>query len=157
VWLASGEVGAVHHLDRHAVGRRARGQRFERGDLPGGRGDDELAAARVRDVVAGGEVVEAFAAFDAQGRLERVGGVVDAGVNDAAVAGAGLVAEARMLLQQTDREPRLRDRQRAGQAGDASTHDSHIDVGHRWLSSPFAARDGKPPLTYYTALAARVA
>ena len=56
--------------------------------------DDQLAAARVRHVVLGAELVQQTAPFDAQPRLERAGGIVDARVDDAAVVRAGVEARA---------------------------------------------------------------
>src|SRR6185369_8363100 len=81
--------------------------------------DDQLAAFAMRHAVLRAELVEAPAAVHAQARLERAGRVVHAGVDDAAVVRAGVLAWPRVPLEQHDRAAALRDRARGGEAGDA--------------------------------------
>ena len=87
VRLAPADEGAVDHLEvGHSVGVSASGERFERLDLVGPGGDDELAAALARHPVLRAEGVQPLASLDAQDGLQRVGRVVDAGMNGATIA-----------------------------------------------------------------------
>src|SRR5262249_22638676 len=105
-------------------------QRLELSDLGGIVRDDQLAALRVRHLVALAELVEQMTSFDAEPRLQRAGGIVDAGVDDAAVVGAGVLSPPRMALEDADRNAARRDRTRRGQAGDAGADDGNVDAGH---------------------------
>ena len=64
--------------------------------------DDQLAAAVGTAPVPLAELVEQAGAVDAVARLERAGGVVDAGVNDLAVVRAGAHARAGLALEHAD-------------------------------------------------------
>jgi len=63
---------------------------------------DNFAGALVRDVMGGAKRVGQTVAFDAVAGLERIRRVVEAGVDDAAVARAGGHANAGHLLEDED-------------------------------------------------------
>lgn len=73
---------------------------FQRLPLPLILRDDPLPRLAVRHAAGSAEVVEALAAADAQGGLEGGGRVVEAGVDDLAVAGGGLGAEGGVALDE---------------------------------------------------------
>ena len=58
------------------------------------------------------------------------GGIVDAGVDDAAVVRARVLSRARMPLQHAHALPALGDRERCGQSGDAGSDDGDVDPLH---------------------------
>lgn len=62
--------------------------------------DDPLPRLAVRHAAGGAEVVEALPAADAECRLEGGGRVVEARVDDLAVAGGGLGAEGWVALEE---------------------------------------------------------
>src|SRR4029079_14898110 len=88
-------------------------------------------AFAMRHAVLRAELVEAPAAVHAQARLERAGRVVHAGVDDAAVVRAGVLAWPRVPLEQHDRAAALRDRARGGEAGDAGADYGNVDPFHQ--------------------------
>ncbi len=69
-------------------------------------------------------------ALDAQPGLERAGGIVDAGVNHAAVVRAGVEPGARMALEHADREPAADNGARRREAGDARANHRDVDGFH---------------------------
>ena len=77
-----------------------------RGQLCRGQRDDQLAGMPDRDPLILGEPLELDLAFAAERRLERARGVVDAGVDDAAVVARLVAGELGLLLD--DGEPELR-------------------------------------------------
>ena len=93
-------------------------------------GDDELAAAGVRDPVRLAMGVEAPPALDAEPRLEAAGGVVDAGMDDLAVARRGLFPDAALRLH--DQHRAAGQSQRAGdrEADDPGADDGDIEIAH---------------------------
>ena len=74
-------------------------ERFERRHFVGVGREDQLADPRVRDVVLGAERVETVASFDAELRLEGARRIVDPGMDDAAVVGAGFHPRPGMALE----------------------------------------------------------
>ena len=114
-----------------AVGLASRAQALQLGPRFLGAGDDQLSAAPVRYFVPGAEPVERLAALDAEPGLEGAGRIVDARVDDAAVVGAGLGAEAGMALDQADGAPGAGGLSRARQADDAASDHDQIDRFHR--------------------------
>ena len=94
------------------------------------RGDDELAAAIVRNVVRCAERVEPLGAFDAELRFQRSGRVVDAGVDDAAVVRGGFQAEARVAFGDGNTEAGGCEFGGGGQAGDAAADYQSINGFH---------------------------
>jgi hypothetical protein len=121
-----------------AVGERARFDRPKRLDLRGARGDDELAAAPVADAVRFAVRIEQPPPRDAQRRLQRAGRVVEAGVDDLAVARARAVADAVGRLDDDRLAPRERERARTGEADGAGADDDGIDALHRVSVRPAA-------------------
>ena len=79
----------------------------ELGQLVLAGGDDQLAAIAVRDATAAAVVVEPPLALDAEPRLQAAGRVVDAGMDDLAVARAGLAADQLVALQEDHLAPGL--------------------------------------------------
>ena len=74
------------------------------------------------------------AAGDAEPRHQAVGGIVDAGVNDLAVARGRFGADALRRLQDDDLTPGHGQRARHRQADDAGTHHDAIDFLHASFS-----------------------
>ena len=110
-----------------AVRRAAAFQRFERADLLLGGRHDELAAPVVGDLVRRAERVQPLGPLDAQLRLQRPGGIVDPGVDDAAVVGAGLHARAGMAFGDRHGQPGVRQFGGSREAGDTAADDEGVD------------------------------
>ena len=123
----SQELEADHLQPAHAVRRAAAFQRFERADLLLGRRDDELAATIVRNVIGRAERVQPFGPLDAQLRLEAPAGVVDPGVDDAAVVRAGFHPGAGMAFGDRNRKAGGSQFGRRREACNASAYDEGID------------------------------
>ena len=127
--LQLGELALVQPGHPRAVGGGAAVQLLQRRQLALGarhhhlagraQGQPPLLAVGAHEPVAG----------QAAARLQRVGGVVDAGVEHAAVAARGVPSERRLLLQQHDAFAPLR-RQLAGEgeADDSAPHDEDLGV-----------------------------
>ena len=138
-WLACRDDGRgrrARALRRRWRARRAK--RLEVGTFGASRRDDELAAARVGHTVLLRRIVEQAAPCDAQRRLQRARRIVEAGVDDAAVVGAGVEARARVPFEHADRAAALRRSARAAARPDhARADDDHIDLLHaaarKWL------------------------
>ena len=75
------------------------GERLELGDVFGRSGDDQLAGARMGDVVLSAEVVQAPSPLHAKLGFQGVRGVVDAGMNDTTVVRAGVESEPTLPLE----------------------------------------------------------
>ena len=78
--------------------------------------------------------VKLAAAGDTKSSHEAVGGVVDAGMNDLAVARGGFGPDRLRRFQDDDFTPRDGQRARRGQAHDAGTHYDAIDLLHASFS-----------------------
>ena len=119
VRLAPADEGAVDHLEvGDAVGVSPRRECFERPDLVCPSGDDQLAAPRAGYALLGAEGVQPLAPLDAEDGLQRVPRVIDAGVDDAAVVGAGLQPRARQTFDHARRVAAGRHRARRGEPDD---------------------------------------
>ena len=88
--------------------------------------DDELSAAIMRDAVRLAKLVQHPRAFDAQSRLERAGGIVDARMNHLTVVSARAHAWARFTLENAYAVTALRYRAGCGEPDDAGA--DHRDV-----------------------------
>ena len=131
VGLEAVDLGRGQALQLHAVVARAGVQGLEGRPLAlHGRGDD-LAAAAVGDAVLFAQLVEEAVARDAQPRLQRPRRVIDPGVDHLAVAAGGLLAGARVPLQ--DHQVGMARGQAGGhgQAHDAGADHHDAAVGHR--------------------------
>lgn len=104
----------VHALERLALARRLR--------------DDELARVAVGHAVAGAKVVEQLFAADAEAGLERRRAVVDARVDDLAVARRRLLARRQVPLQEERRGVAGGEGARRGEA-DGPGADDLVDSG----------------------------
>src|SRR6185295_18794721 len=102
----------------HAVGRRLGLQRREVADLRRGGGHYQLADAAVADAARLAVVIEPLAPGHAQPRFPAAGRIVDAGVDDLAVARAGLAADGVAALEQDDLAAAARERPADGQPDD---------------------------------------
>ena len=100
---------------------------------------DELAAALVGDAALGAVVVQHLLALHAQTRFQRAGRVVDAGVDDLAVARAGAGAKGVGGFQHHHFAPLQRQRARHRQAHHAGADDHGVDL--------LRAHDSKPSMT----------
>ena len=77
-------------------------------------GDDELAQTLVWNGMAFAEGIKPVPAFDTEFGFQRALGIIETGVNDFAIAGAGLRADAGILLQDHDVALVYQERQRGG-------------------------------------------
>jgi hypothetical protein len=105
-------------------------------------GDDQLSASLVWHVMLGAKGIKEPPAFRAEPRLERLGRVVNPGMDDAAVVSARVQAGAGVALEYTDGQVALRHRARDRQPADAASDDGHIDGFHGELTdswTPIAA------------------
>ena len=131
----------------HAVRGRASLDRLQRLDLRRRRRDDELAAAAMADAARLAIGIERFAAGDAEGRLERPGSVVEAGMDDLAVARAGAVADAGAGLEHDRLPAAQRQLARHRQADGACPHHHRVDALHPGSSAcdeAVSAKVGRP-------------
>ena len=108
-----------------------RGDRVEDRQLLGPRGRDELAGLRVGNRVAKAQVVDALPALDTEPRLEAARGIVDAGMDDLAVAARRLHAVLRVSVEDDDVRALTRQAGRDGEADDAGPDDDDLGVRHR--------------------------
>src|SRR6185437_4328346 len=95
-------VGAEEFKIADAVRRRPLANAVEQRELALLAGDDELAEPLVLDAALGAIGIEHLAAGDAGARLEAAPRVVDAGMDDLAVARGGLEADAVFALEHHD-------------------------------------------------------
>ena len=95
---------------------------------------DQLAAIDVGHTFLGAVGVKLAAAGDAKSSHQAVGGVVDAGMNDLAVARGGFSADRLRRFQDDDFTPRYGQRARHREAHDAGTHHDAIDLLHASFS-----------------------
>ena len=86
----------------------------------------------MRNVVSGAEFVAKTVAGDAVAGLERARRIVKAGVEDAAIAGAGGHAEARELFDEEDVVPAGGELGGRGAADDSAADDEDVDAVHGW-------------------------
>src|SRR6516165_6609274 len=86
-------IAADHLQAFNTVGQSLREQRFDLGQLVLVGGDDQLAALVVRNSMRGAEVIEHASAAHAVLGARGVGRIIDAGVNDLAVARRHSVAD----------------------------------------------------------------
>jgi hypothetical protein len=129
-----------------AVDRGLALQGREVADLRGRGGDDQLADAAVADAARLAIVIEPLAPGHAQPCLPAAGRIVDAGVDDLAVARAGFAADGVAALEQDDLAATARESAGDGQPDDSGADDDAVDlIGHRTLDPhsprfPAAAR-----------------
>jgi len=116
-----------HAQVRDAVGARLSVELLQAGDLPRIGGDDQLAAAPVDDAAPLEVGVQRGPARDAQPRLERARGVVDAGVDHLAVARARPGSNRPFALEHHDLAACEREGARHREADHASADHHGID------------------------------
>src|SRR6185503_2562710 len=132
------ELGGVDHADiAGAVDDGLAVDGFELGDLGGVGRDQDLAAAAMRDRALGAARVEQVAAGDAQPRLEAARRVVQAGVDDAAVARRRLLPDLAIALEDRDRVAAPRERGRAREPDHAGADDESMNVRQDSISGPW--------------------
>src|SRR5690606_39063888 len=109
---------------------------------------DDLAAQLVRDAVLFAEADTLRLAGDAGAILERAGGVVDPGVDHAAVVAGLVLGNGRFLVEYAHAEPAPACEQLPGrgQAHDPGTHDRYVEslVRHRPALSSSRRADTSP-------------
>src|SRR6185437_9337800 len=88
------------------------------------------AAAPVRDAMLLTEGIQPVASGNAEPGLERAARIIDAGMDDLAVARAGAGAETVGRFEDENFTAGLRQRSRHRQAHDASADDDRVDVVH---------------------------
>jgi hypothetical protein len=114
----------------HAVGGGALADPLQpAGLLLRGR-DDQLAAIVVRHAAVAAEIVEAALAVDAGARDQAAGGVVDAGMDDLAVAGRGLGADALGGVEHQHLAPGQRQGAGDGEPDHAGADHDRIELLH---------------------------
>jgi hypothetical protein len=122
---------ARHAYDvRYAVRMRLRLDVLQLGHLPRRSGDDQLAAARMGNAVPDAVLVEQLFAAQARPRLQRPLRVVDPGVDDFRVPGAGVGPDRFLRLQDHDLAARERQGTRNCEADDACADDCAIEAIH---------------------------
>ena len=129
--LVAIDKGAIDDLEAlDAVGVAALLQAFQLLDLAGIMRDDQLAAFLVRHAVPCAELVERVPAFHGEPGLQRPGGIINAGVDDAAVVGARVEARPPVPLEDADRETTPRHRPRRRQAGHSGANYRDVNLLH---------------------------
>ena len=111
-----------------AIGLAARPQCLEVVELVVVLNDDELSAAAVRHAVRLAELVQHPRAFDAQSRLQRPGGIVDARMNHLTVVSARAHAGAWFALENAHAVTALGYRPRCCESDDAGADDGDVYV-----------------------------
>ena len=94
------------------------------------RRDHDLARRTPGDGVFGAELPQEAVPLDAEARLHGSGGVIEAGVDDLAVAARCLLAERGVLLDDGDVEAREGELARAGQSDHARSNYQYIESFH---------------------------
>jgi len=118
------------------IGQRVPPQLLQRSDLGLVGGDDQLAATSMGHAVAVAEIVELATPGHAQPALERALRVVDAGVDDFAVARAGGGAKGSLGFQYQHLATGQRQRTRHRQPDHSRTHHHAIHPIHARLLDP---------------------
>src|SRR5260221_4240218 len=148
-------VGAEEFEILDAVRRRLGADALEQAELALLAGDDELAQPFVRHAALGAIGVEHLAAGDAGARLETTPRIIDAGMDDLAVARGGLEADAVFALQHhhldagARQRPRHREPDHPGADDDAFDRFRHGYILREtrrhlklWLPLPSREREG---------------
>jgi hypothetical protein len=113
-----------------AIGGAAARQRLQPAEFALVGGDDQLAAAPMRDAMRLAIGIEPRPALDAEPRLQAARGVIDAGVDHLAVARRGLLAGRGARFHHDDGAAGERQRARDCEADDARADDERVDVAH---------------------------
>ena len=129
--FGAGEEGEAFHIIAQALGVEA----FHLGDLRIGRGDDQLAGLAIGDPVGIHPGVELAPAGHAVQAAQAVGGIVEAGVHDFAVAGRRQCTDGACRFEDQDILSIAGQRRRAGEADGARPDDDGLDVDHGGLAS----------------------
>ena len=130
----------------HAIEGRLGLQRVQAGQLLRRGRDDQLAAAPVRDMALLAMCIEQLLAAHAQARLQRSGRVVQAGVDDLAVARAHPGADRVRAFQHQRFQPAHRQRAPYRQADNPGTdHDSIDSIHARDCAEPRPRRAARLP------------
>jgi len=93
------------------------------------------------------EGVEFAAAQDAEARLEAARGIIDAGMDDFAVARRGFLADSLAALQNDDGAAGARQRARGGEADGPRANDDGVDImltpklSRLWTGAVSSGRD----------------
>src|SRR6185312_12276915 len=95
-----------------------------------GGGDDPFAGAAVAEAAARAVRIERLAAGDAERRLEAAGRIIEAGMDDLAVAARGAGADRFRRLEQHDLASGERQRAGRGEADDPRSYDDALDAVH---------------------------
>jgi hypothetical protein len=123
-------IGRQQAQITHSVGRRLRLDLVQCHDLLRRGGDNQLAAAAVGDAALLAVSVQQRPAFHTQECLRRAGRIVDAGVDDFAVARTGFGADRARRLKDNDLAAGERQRPCTGQADNSRTDYSAIYSFH---------------------------
>ncbi len=121
-------VGADIFEIADAVGHRAGADAVEQGELAFLASDDQLAEPLVRHAALGAIGVEHLAPGDAGARLETALRIIDAGMDDLAVARRSLEADAVFALQHHDLDAGARQRPRHREPDHPGADDDAFDV-----------------------------
>lgn len=128
VRLPLGERRTIHRFERDAIGGGGRMHGLELPFLTGC-GHHQLAAAHMRHVKLPAERIQPRAPLVTQPCLQRIGRVIETGMNDATVVRGRLLTHAGMTLEDTHGFTAPGKGQRARQAHDATADDhDHGDI-----------------------------
>jgi hypothetical protein len=115
-------------MQGNEIGAGSAEQFVELGQIACGACDDEFAAFVEGEALLADVGAESFVAIAAKSGLEGIGGVIESGVEDAAVAAAGVVTDLALLFEQDHRVGRVSSAEGPGdtEADDASAQDEKI-------------------------------
>jgi hypothetical protein len=131
-WLAAGYFGLVEPLDVEPVGAGSFVERLHAGEFRHLSRYQQLAALFEGDVTLAAELDRRLHPLAAELSFETSRLVIDAGVDDAAVAARLVACECGLLFQNRHRDPRepLRHLHRRRQSDDAPANHREIEISH---------------------------
>ena len=131
------EAGVDELQPFDAVRRAAPRERLELIVLAGVMRNNQLAAFHVGNGMLRAELVQQAPTLDAQPRFQRTGGIVEAGVNHAAVVRARFEARPSVPLDQAHGVSTHRDGASGGEPGHAGADDGDVNVLHHVSRAAF--------------------
>ena len=141
--LVAAQGGRVPALHRHAVGTGAALEALQGRVLVAVGRHHHLAAGPVRHAAAGAIGVEQLLAAHTQPRLGAAGGVVQAGVDDFAVARTHALADAIGRLNDHGLQPAQRQDTRHGQPHHSGAYHQRVNTIHSPLRGPSRLRSSR--------------
>ena len=135
--LECADLGGIksHEIVDAGLGA-ARHHRVQRGKFLLARSDNQLAAAPIGNASPFAEIVEKLASFNAELRLQRSIGIIEPGMDHAAVACGSNCAELVFALEDQHVVARERQRARDCQPNYACPHNDRADFVHSLILNP---------------------